>query len=773
MIKSSDSKSLLILEIFTVLIVSLFLTTLLTPSFGNSETGTNATPSFNVNSIHPLSYNVNFSNVLKEKVIYTLVLSNNTLINGNVIGKVNGAAPFDVTYDANNRYVYVAVQKGASCNVSVINGTTNEVIENTTVGIRPLGISVDSSNGYVYVTNCGSNDVSVINGTTNKVVKSITVGSSPNGISFDSNNGNFYVANDCSNNVSVINGTTNKVVKSIRVGLYPEGVSFDPNNGNIYVSNDKSNNVSVINGTTNKVVNSITVGSFPKDISVDSTNGNVYVDNWCSESVSVINGTTNKVVKSITVGRSPNGISFDSNNENFYVANDCSNNVSVINGTTNKVVKNITVGSSPKGVSVNSNNGYVYVTNHCSNNISVINGTTNKVVKSITVGSYPNGVSFDSENGYVYVANTFTSSISIIGVMTYKVTFSESGLPTGDLWYVNLSNGAVSGAIYAGSSFTFDLTNGSYNYNIATNDKIYHANAGSFPVNGAALTESVSFSLYTYQVTFNDSGLQIGINWYVNLSNGMKSGAITGTTYYFSLTNGTYNYTISTSNKTYKPTSPSGSITVYGRNSSQSVSFSPFTYQVTFSESGLPSGDLWYVNLSNGAVSGAIDAGSTFTFDLTNGSYNYNIATNNKIYHANAGSFPVNGAALTESVSFSPFTYQVTFSESGLPSGDLWYVNITGQPSSGAITGSSFTIDLTNETYSYTVNNVSGYSVMPSSGSILVNGAGISKTVTFTNIKKPISSPGLSNAGLYSIAGGVSAVAAIGSVAVLMIRRRK
>jgi len=100
-------------------------------------------------------------------------------------------------------------------------------------------------------------------------------------------------------------------------------------------------------------------------------------------------------------------------------------------------------------------------------------------------------------------------------------------------------------------------------------------------------------------------------------------------------------------------------------------------------------------------------------------------------------------------------------------------VNITGQTSSGAIdAGSSFTIDLTNETYSYTVTNVSGYSVMPSSGSILVKGAGISKTVTFTTIKKPISSSGLSNVDLYSIAGGVSA-AAVGSVAIIMIRRRK
>ncbi|MEM3490074.1 MAG: hypothetical protein QXO75_10550, partial [Nitrososphaerota archaeon] len=56
-----------------------------------------------------------------------------------------------------------------------------------------------------------------------------------------------------------------------------------------------------------------------------------------------------------------------------------------------------------------------------------------------------------------------------------------------------------------------------------------------------------------YTVTFTESGLPSGTTWYVNITNGPDSGAITGSSYSFSLTNGTYSYTIATSDHTYRP----------------------------------------------------------------------------------------------------------------------------------------------------------------------------------------------------------------------------
>ena len=54
----------------------------------------------------------------------------------------------------------------------------------------------------------------------------------------------------------------------------------------------------------------------------------------------------------------------------------------------------------------------------------------------------------------------------------------------------------------------------------------------------------------------------------------------------------------------------------------------------------------------HGMKSGAI-TGSSYSFSLTNGSYSYNIATNNKIYHADGGSFRVN---VTDAETDAPFT---------------------------------------------------------------------------------------------------------------------
>ena len=116
--------------------------------------------------------------------------------------------------------------------------------------------------------------------------------------------------------------------------------------------------------------------------------------------------------------------------------------------------------------------------------------------------------------------------------------------------------------------------------------------------------------------------------------------------------------------------------------------------------------------------------------------------------------------------------YTVTFTESGLPSGTTWYVNLSNGVDSGAITGTSYSFSLTNGTYSYAVGNVSGYTISASSGSISVNGNGVSKTITFSPIKKSPPSSGISSTELYGIIGGVVAVAAFGSVLAIMRKKR-
>ena len=75
-------------------------------------------------------------------------------------------------------------------------------------------------------------------------------------------------------------------------------------------------------------------------------------------------------------------------------------------------------------------------------------------------------------------------------------------------------------------------------------------------------------------------------------------------------------------------------------------------------------------------------------------------------------------------------SFPVTFTETGLASGSSWSVTLSGQTVSS--TTSTITFSEADGTYSYTVGLVSGYTASPSSGSLTVNGAGVSQAITFT-----------------------------------------
>ncbi|MHB1649643.1 MAG: hypothetical protein ACYCTX_04905, partial [Thermoplasmataceae archaeon] len=68
-------------------------------------------------------------------------------------------------------------------------------------------------------------------------------------------------------------------------------------------------------------------------------------------------------------------------------------------------------------------------------------------------------------------------------------------------------------------------------------------------------------------------------------------------------------------------------------------------------------------------------------------------------------SFTVSGKQVSISVTFQKKApvityYRTTFTEGGLPSGTPWFVNISGVPGSGKITGSSYSTTLKYGIYS-------------------------------------------------------------------------
>lgn len=314
----------------------------------------------------------------------------------------------------------------------------------------------------------------------------------------------------------------------------------------------------------------------------------------------------------------------------------------------------------------------------------------------------------------------------------YQVKFTESGLPPGTEWYVNVTNdtGYVKEGSSTSTTITFFLLNGTYNFTDSTSYKVFFPSTykGSFNVSGSAVNPKViTFLPFTYKVTITESGLPPGTTWYSNVSGGYASGPISGSSYSFNLVNGSYQYFISTSDKGYSPNIPSGTFTVSGSSPPIiTIAFSK-VYHLTFTENGLSPGTSWNLTFNGKTYQLSNDS---YTFYVINGSYSYKAESRNYITITNI--ITVDGKSETVNIPLRMQTYSVKFTESGLPAGTTWYVNITGQPSSGPLTGSAYSVDLTNGTYTYTVSTSNKVYSPLYSGAFTVAGSPVNRAVTFS-----------------------------------------
>lgn len=125
-----------------------------------------------------------------------------------------------------------------------------EVIANTSVGVRPVGVVANYDETDLMVTNSGSDNISVVSTVNYSVLDSIPVGSDPVAIAegpfvgVNNSTEEFYVANENSSNITVIDDWA--VAGSIPVGQGPDGIAYDSSSGLLYVANRDSDNVTVI-----------------------------------------------------------------------------------------------------------------------------------------------------------------------------------------------------------------------------------------------------------------------------------------------------------------------------------------------------------------------------------------------------------------------------------------------------------------------------------------------------------------------------------------------
>jgi YVTN family beta-propeller protein len=96
----------------------------------------------------------------------------------------------------------------------------------------------------LYVVN--SSLITVIDGSTNNVLETIPAGANLIGLSVNQNTNLIYASDITNDVVYVIDGTNNEIIEVIKVEDHPIAIDINPETNTIYVVNEYSNSISVI-----------------------------------------------------------------------------------------------------------------------------------------------------------------------------------------------------------------------------------------------------------------------------------------------------------------------------------------------------------------------------------------------------------------------------------------------------------------------------------------------------------------------------------------------
>ena len=610
------------------------------------------------------------------------------------------AGPNGLDFDPGNGDFYIASvatgsPPGTRGNLTVVNGSEPSVLRNISLEFNPDAILYAPSIKEFYLGNQSGDDLSVFDPASAKVVKTVSLPNTPSLLTYGSLQKQVYVGID--GNVSVVNTLTEKVVHTFPVTRQPDGLAFDTHNGYLYISDYVWNNVSAVNTTSYSVaVGSILLGALPYNMAYDTANGDLYVADLESSQLIVVSGSTHQVVRFVPLGTTPYGIVYDPVTKDLYVDDYYADNVSIVSGTTNSVIGYLPAGVEPWGIAYDGANRDVYVTNPGSNNITVLNPTTGKVAANLGFTTAPGAIAYDPESKMLFVGEYDVGNVSILSATSNKLIRNSTA--GSEPYTISVDPGT--GRAFVGNYASDNVTVlGPMGQELGLSVATGAGNFGSVydPVSGDVFVVSFGSDM----VTVINSTTATGVGGY-EVGSGPVAAAV----------------------------DPAGTIFVANYDSGSLTLLTRPLWFVTFTESGLPSGQRWSV-----AFDGSLKAttGASLGFTVTNGTYGYLVAGPSG--YAVSG-LPPEGKLLVSGNTVQPVhfvkgsTYSLDFAETGLPKGTSWCVTV-GSKLCTTTSGLSFS-NLTNGTYTYTVDRVAGYTASPASGQSTIAGASVKISVGFS-----------------------------------------
>lgn len=532
-----------------------------------------------------------------------------------------------------------------------------------------------------------------------------------------------YVADNLNNSVVAMNGT--HIYRSYP-GIF-QGISLLPiPGGSLFITvpqtETSEGNVSayVLNTTTGSKVRVQDQNSGFTE-AYDTETGSVFVTNLFNSTISAMDLQSTSVVYNLSSGSNPYTIIYDPITESIVSA---ASTATIMVYTFSDQVFPVTFTSYglPAGdnFGISINNYTIYSSN------GIISAYLSSGKYNISVVSPPGFTTNFTGN----ITLSESQSIHVYFQRLNRVVFHESGLPHGSSWTV----------IFAGRYFSSNESsiaiyeiNGSFNYSIPSIGSYSSTTSQGILRISSPVTINVTFSIQHFHVTFIGEGLPLNQVWYVSI--GIFQFSSTSKYITVNLTPGEYQYDVA-GLPGYYTNDREGEFGITDRNITVNISWNPYLFLIKFDLINNIDGTVWGLKIGNVSET---TSGSYITFSIPNGTYSALPFTINGLYRSEPVLFTVNGSPEVLNVSFSPVKFQITFTEHGLPTDTLWYVNITGFSYSGPIYGDSYSISLFNGTYDYHISTSDkNYRPQNYTGSMTISGSDMNIEVNFVPVLFPV-----------------------------------
>jgi YVTN family beta-propeller protein len=328
-----------------------------------------------------------------------------------------------VTSQAGQNYqIYVSNEK--SGDVTVINGSDNQVLGTIPVGKRPRGIHASPDGKTVYVALSGTpiaappqldakgnpifqkaNDddddsakadksadaIGIVDVAQKKLTGKISAGSDPEEFSLSKDGTKLYVSNEDVKTASVINIATRKVEQIIAVGQEPEGVATTPDGKHFYVTCEAGGDVYAVDTGSYATIGHFKVNVRPRSMDFLPGAGIGFIPSESTGELNVVDTVNFKVLKIIALpaGSRPMSVKVASNGQKIYVSNGRAGTVSVLDSRSYELLSTIKVGVRPWGIALSPDGKFLYTANGPSNDVSVVDLDANKEIARVKAGTSP------------------------------------------------------------------------------------------------------------------------------------------------------------------------------------------------------------------------------------------------------------------------------------------------------------------------------------------------------------------------------------------------